>query len=295
VTERLTLGTSVALAFTRSPMVTAQIAWDLARGTEGRFVLGLGTQVRAHIERRFGMPFSRPAHRLREYVLALRAIFAAFQGTAPLKFEGEFHSLTLLSDFFSPGPSPFVVPIHVGGANTGTATVAGEVCDGFHMHPLHSRRYLEKVILPAIGDGLRCSGRERASFTLCVPAFVVVGDTDEEQETMRAQVRRQIAFYGSTPAYRPVFEHHGWADVSAELKTFQQRGDIAGMIGCISEDILDAFATTASWDGLPKQLIDRYDGIADRLMPYSLGDGWSTNPEVGERWQAVATRLRGAA
>lgn len=295
VTDQVTLGTSVALAFTRSPMVTAQVAWDLTRATRGRFVLGLGTQVRAHIERRFSMPFDRPAARLREYVLALRAIFAAFQGIAPLRFSGEFYSLSLLSDFFSPGPSDFALPIHVGGANIRTAMVAGEVCDGFHMHPLHSRRYLQEVILPAVETGLQLSGRARETFTLCVPAFVIAGDTEEEQELMRQPVRRQIAFYGSTPAYRAVFEHHGWDSVAENLKTRQQQGDLVGMVDCITDEVLDGFATTATWDDLPKRLLERYEGLADRISPYFLGNHWYTSPTLGERWQDVAAGLQGAA
>jgi probable F420-dependent oxidoreductase len=170
-TSSITIGTDIAVAFPRSPMVTAQVSWDLAALSRGRFILGLGTQVKAHMEKRFSVPFSRPAARLREYVLALRAIFDAFQGTAPLRFAGEFYSFSLLTEFFSPGPiDQPEVPIYVAAVNVGLAAVAGEVCDGVHAHPFHSVRYLTDVVRPAIAAGAARAGRDPASVALAVPS-----------------------------------------------------------------------------------------------------------------------------
>ncbi len=218
-TQNLALGTDVAVAFPRSPMVTAQVAWDLADASGGRFVLGLGSQVKAHVERRFSTPFSHPGPRLREYVSALHAIWDAFQGKAPLNFQGDFYSFSLLTDFFSPGDIEHPdIPIYVAGVNTGMARVAGEVCDGFHVHPLHSPRYLVEVVRPAIAEGAASARRCPDDVVLAVPVFVAVGDRDEDLERTRRALREQIAFYGSTPSYRAVFELHGWADAAAELE-----------------------------------------------------------------------------
>ncbi|HVM39598.1 MAG TPA: TIGR03617 family F420-dependent LLM class oxidoreductase, partial [Acidimicrobiia bacterium] len=207
-TTHLDIGTAIAVAFPRSPMVTAQTAWELAEATGGRFILGLGTQVKAHNERRFSVrPFDRPGPRLREYVLALRAIWKAFQGEAPLAFEGEFYRFDLLTPFFAP---PAIeqpdIPVYVAGVNPWMARMAGEVCDGFHVHPFHSERYLREVIRPNIEAGAREAGRDPSAVKLACPVFAIVGDTDEEREALRQLTRTQISFYGSTRTYRPVFE-----------------------------------------------------------------------------------------
>jgi probable F420-dependent oxidoreductase len=294
-TSRLTVGTNVAVAFARSPMVTAQAAWDLATSTGGRFVLGLGSQVKAHVVRRFSAEFSRPAARLREYVLALRAVFAAFAGEAPLRFEGDFYRLTLLTPFFAPEAShPPAIPIYVAGVNRRMAAVAGEVADGLCVHPLHSPRYLAEVVSPALADGVAAAGRPAGAVTLVVPVFVLTGDTEAEVESGRDAVRSQLAFYGSTPAYRPVFELHGWEEAARDLSALQRRGQPAEMAGVITDEMLDQFAVAATWDRLGAALVGRYRGLADRVVPYGTAGDWHDQPGRAERWAAVAADLRAA-
>jgi probable F420-dependent oxidoreductase len=290
--DRLVIGTDVAVAFPRSPMVTAQEAWDLAEASGGRFILGLGSQVKAHIERRFSTPFSEPASRLREYVLALRAIWAAFQGEAPLKFAGRYYSFSLLTDFFSGGPIDHPhIPVYIAGVNRGMARVAGEVCEGFHVHPLHSPRYLAEIVRPAISEGAAAARRSVDDVALAVPVFIAVGD-DESRERHRSAIRRQIGFYGSTPSYRAVFELHGWNDLPDRLNQLQRQRDTAGALAAVTDDVLDAFSITASWDELPKALVDRYAGLAARVFPYGL-TAWS-EPATRERWAGVAAAVKSA-
>ena len=288
-TRRLTVGTNIAVAFPRSPMVTAQVAWDLAQGSDGRFILGLGSQVKAHIVRRFSVPFARPAARLGEYVLALRAIFRAFQGEEPLRFDGEFYQFSLLTDFFNAGPIDHPdIPVYLAGVNTAMATVAGRVADGVNVHPLHSIRYLREVVRPAVASGAAAAGRRAGDVALAVPVFMIVGEDERELAVQRESVRRQVAFYGSTPAYRPVFEFHGWDGVSEELGELQRRGDHAAMSATITDEMLGEVSVTAGWDDLAAVLLDRYRGVADRLMPYGTAGDWERRPELAERWRAVA-------
>jgi probable F420-dependent oxidoreductase len=291
-TSSIMIGTDIAVAFPRSPMVTAQAAWDLAQLSGGRFVLGLGTQVKAHVERRFSVPFSRPAARLRDYVLALRAIFAAFQGTAPLRYESEFYSFSLLTEFFSGGPIEHPdIPIYVAGVSTAMATLAGEACDGFCAHPLHSVRYLTDVVAPAISTGAARAGRDTASVTMAVPVFVIVGDTEGERERRRRAVRRQIAFYGSTRTYQRVLDIHGWGDLSGELHSAMAKGDLDGMEAMITDEMLDVYAVTATWDDLGPSLIERYRGVASRILPYDTARDLAS-PDTAARWSAVAAQVR---
>src|SRR3954447_6309739 len=274
-TRELIVGTGIAVAFPRSPMVMAQETWDLAAAAPGRFILGLGTQVKAHIERRFSMPFDRPVARLREYVLALRAIWRAFQGDVPLSFEGDFYRFTLLTDFFSPGPiADPTVPIYVAGVNQGLARMAGEVCDGFHIHPFHSRLYLEQRIIPWIAEGAAAADRQLSDITLACPVFMITGDSDREVEAQRQATRRQLAFYGSTKTYEPVFALHGWDDAGARLRRLQAQGDTSGMEAVVTDEMLNSYAVTASWDDLPSALLQRYGGLVDRIFPYSGLAGW---------------------
>lgn len=292
VTDSVTIGTAIAVAFPRSPMVTAQTAWELARASRGRFSLGLGTQVKAHIERRFAMPYEHPGPMIRDYVLAMRAIFRAFQGEEPLRYEGDFYRFSLLTDFFSPGPSDFPdVPISVAGVNLGMARLAGEVFDGFHVHPFHSRRYLDECLLPAIAEGAARAGRTAADVEVICPVFTIVGDTEAERAPMRESVRQQLSFYGSTRTYRPVFELHGWADTSEALHRLMAAGDTDAMAASITDDMLDEYAVTATWDDLPHRLIARYGGAADRLFTYQPAAEWLRSPELADRWQQVAARV----
>jgi probable F420-dependent oxidoreductase len=257
-TSRVTLGTAIATAFTRSPMVTAMIGWDLQRASAGRFVLGLGTQVRAHNVRRFSVPWSAPAPRLREVVEALRHIWGAFQGEHRLRFRGEHYRHDLLNPFFDPGPIEHMPPpIYLAAVTPTMYRLAGEIADGVHVHPFHTARYLREVALPELG------GR-RAELTLVSSVFCVVGDDADT-------VREQIAFYGTTPTYRPVFEAHGWGELQERLNTLLAAGDTAGMVAAIDDEVLDAFAVRSdSWADAARAVRKRYDGLLDRVGIYGL-------------------------
>jgi probable F420-dependent oxidoreductase len=294
-TESITIGTAVALAFPRSPMVAAQAAWDLAAASDGRFVLGLGTQVKSHMERRFSVPFSHPGPRLREYVLALRHIFAAFQDESRLDFTGEYYAFSLLPPFFSPGPIQHPdIPIYVAGFNARMARVAGEVADGLHVHPLHSARYLHEVIAPEVAAGAASAVRSTSEVALVVPVFLVVGDLEEDIEQQREAMRSRIAFYGSTRTYRAVFALHGWDDVPDRLHALQARGEGDAMAAVINDEMLDTFSVTARWDELAAALRARYGGLAARVMPYSMPIDWH-DVETVDRWRNVAVELRAPA
>src|SRR6202044_2487705 len=224
--DRIQAGSGIAVAFPRSPMVTAQLAWDLAEASGGRFVLGLGSQGKAHIERRFSTAFDRPVPRLREYVRAVRAIFAAFQNGTGLRFAGDFYDFSLLTDFFNPGPIGHPdVPVWVAAVGPAMLRMAGECCDGVFLHPLHSAEYLRATALPAVGAGAGAAGGEREAVPVCCPVFVAVGETQAEIDRQRAGIARQIAFYGSTRTYRPVFDAHGWGNVCDRLHELLARGD----------------------------------------------------------------------
>lgn len=288
--DRLVLGTDVALAFPRSPMVTAQAAWDLAALSGGRFILGLGTQVKAHLERRFSVPGDRPAARVREYILALRAIFDAFAKRAPLRFEGEFYRFSLLTDFFDPGPLEVAdPPIYLAGVNDRLLRICGEVADGFCAHPVNSPKYLSEVVRPSIEEGAKQVGRDPAAVTIVCPVFTIVGDPGPDLDRQREAVRLQIAFYGTTPSYSRLFEVHGRDDMTARLGAALRTGDQAKLAAEVDDEILDAFSVTASWDGLADALISRFDGLADRVFPYAA-PGLS-DPAVVERWSAVTAAV----
>ena len=289
----LGVGTAIAVAFPRSPMVTAQLAWDLADQSQGRFHLGLGTQVKAHITRRFSTEFSRPVARIREYIEALRAIFRAFQGEEKLAFEGDFYSFSLLTEFFSAGPIEYPdVPIEVAGVNTGLARMAGEVCDGFHVHPFHSREYLAEVVRPAVEEGTRKAGRSIADVSFICPVFIAVGDTEEERAAERKAARRQLAFYASTPTYEPVLAHHGYAEVAAELRRLMRSGDTKAMGDVFTDDMLDHYVVTSTWAELPTKLLARYRGLADRLFTYLPIGSWIESPALAEKWADVTRAVQ---
>jgi probable F420-dependent oxidoreductase len=288
----LGVGTSIAVAFPRSPMVTAQIAWDLAEASQGNFRLGLGTQVKAHIVRRFSTEFSSPVRRLREYVQALRAIFRAFQCTEPLSFAGDFYSFSLLTDFFSAGPIAHPdVPIQIAGVNRGLARLAGEVCDGFHVHPFHSIEYLRDLVRPAVAEGAEAAGRSIDDVEFVVPVFIAVGDSESELAPQRAAARRQLAFYASTPTYQPVLAHHGFADVAPELQKLVRTGDTSTMAEVMTDDLIAPFTVTSTWEGLPAALVDRYAGVADRVISYLDVGSWRASTQHARRWAEVVDAL----
>ena len=268
-TSELRVGTGVAVAFARSPFVLAQAAWELARASEGRFVLGLGTQVKAHLERRFDVPAERPLSRMRDYVGALRAIWDSFQTGAPLRHEGPYYRHTLLTDHFNPGPIAHPdIPVFLAGVNPGMASLVGEVAQGLFAHPLHSRRYLADVVSPALEAGLAQAGRPRRDVEVLVPVWVVTGRDDAETATSREAIRAQIALYGATRTYRRVFEVHGWDDVPSRLHALLADGDRGGMLRVVTDEMIETFAVCAEPDAVPRAVTERLSGVADRVLLY---------------------------
>src|SRR5918992_4925404 len=268
-TRTLDLGTSIAIAFSRSPMTTAQISWDLQDLSGGRFILGLGTQVKAHIERRFSMPWGRPAVRLKDYILALRAIWQSFQTEDSLDYEGEFYQHTLMSPFFNPGPIEHPeIPIYIAGVNTRLARLAGELCDGFHVHPFHSPEYLRRTVKPAISEGASQAGRAPDRVELATSVFVVAAEKEQEASKQRESVRSQLSFYASTPTYSTVLETHGWQEVGERLKVLAREKRWPEMPELINDEMLHAFAVEAAPDEVGPALEERYEGLIDRVALY---------------------------
>jgi probable F420-dependent oxidoreductase len=263
-TREVQFGTAVAIGFARSPATMAYTAWDLSQASRGRFILGLGTQVKAHIERRFGMAWpDSVVAKLREQIGAIRAFWRAWQNGERLNYRGEYYKLSLMTPFFNPGPIETPnIPIYIAGVNTGLARLAGEVADGFHVHPLNSPHYLGEVLIPAIESGAAQRGRSRADIALSVSAFVV---TSPEE---RAFTQQQIAFYASTPSYRRVFASHGWEEIAEALSGHASRGKWEQMPELISEEILRTFAVVADPGEVSVALRERYEGLADRLNLY---------------------------
>lgn len=273
VTTRIRLGTSIAVAFPRSPMVLAYTAWDLQKASRGRFILGLGSQVKAHNERRFSVKYESPGPRLREVVLALRAIWAAWQDRTPLDFRGSFYRFDLMTPFFDPGPIEHPrIPIFVAGVNQYMCRMAGEVADGLHVHPFHTPKYLRKYVHPAVEKGLQSSGRARADFSMVSATFAIVGDTEAERSRAAEAVRRQIAFYASTRTYEPVLATHGWERVLPELHRKSLAKDWDGMSSLITDEMLATFAVSGTLEQIAAQLRDRYAGrLLDRTALYEVG------------------------
>jgi len=264
-TRKMSIGTAIAVSFARSPADLAYTAWDLSAQSGGRFILGLGTQVRGHIEKRFGMPWPEsPVGKLREQIQVIRAFWDCWQNDTKLRFDGEYYRIRLMSPFFNPGPIQHPdIPIYIAGVNTGLARLAGEACDGFHAHPFNSPRYLREVILPAIQEGLGKAGRSREDISISVTAFVAT--TPEEENFARAQ----ISFYASTPSYRPVFALHGWEDVAEKLSGHAAKGEWSEMFSLITDEILETFCLVTDQESLPAKMKERYQGIADRLTLYT--------------------------
>jgi probable F420-dependent oxidoreductase len=291
----LELATGVAVAFPRSPMVTASLAWELAEYTGGHFRLGLGTQVRAHIERRYGAEFSPPGPRMREYVLAIRAIFRAFRGEEKLAFEGDHWSLSLLPREWSPGPIEVAdPPIDVAAVNPWMLRMVGEVADGVHVHPLNTPTYLRQTVLPSLAEGAATAGRDVADLEVIVPCFTIAGDDEETRSFWREWSRMQVAFYGSTPNYGFIFDQVGRPGTTAMLRDRQKAGDVAGMAAVIDDELLSHFVVEGTWAELPGRIVERYDGIADRVVLYFAGGSWMRDPDSLAPFGEVARAVRDA-
>lgn len=262
-TTRIELGTAIAVAFARSPTLLAHTAWDLASASQGRFILGLGTQVKAHIERRFGMTWESPAPKLREMILAMRAIWDCWQNDTKLNFRGEFYKLTLMSPFFNPGPIAHPhIPIYIAGVNEHLCRVAGELCQGFHVHPFHTPKYLRELVVPNIERGARSANRTRADVQLSSSIFLATDDAEREA------VRAQISFYASTPTYRSVLDTHGWGEVGEKLGTLAARGKWDEMPALVSDDLLNEVAIIAPRNEIAARVKERYTGLLDRIAFY---------------------------
>jgi probable F420-dependent oxidoreductase len=283
-TQKLEFGTSIAVSFARSPTTLAYTAWDLSQASNGRFILGLGTQIKAHIVRRFGMTWpDSVVGKLREQIVAIRALWQSWQTGERLNFRGEYYKLTLMAPFFNPGPIPHPdIPIYIAGVNTGLARLAGEVANGFLVHPFHSIEYLQQVLKPAIAAGADKTRREDSGIKLSATVFVI---TEPEDEIF---VRSQLSFYASTPSYRSVMALHGWEDTAERLSKFAAQGKWDEMPSLITDDMLATFAVKSDCDHLPQLLATRYEGLVDRISlyrPYLPG-------ERDEFWQLLVDGFR---
>jgi len=284
-TDTIQLGTGIAVAFARSPMTTAMTANDLQLASKGRFLLGLGSQIKPHIEKRFSMPWSHPAPRMREFVLAMRAIWDNWNNGT--KFQGDVYRHTLMTPFFNPGPNPYGPPkVFLAAVGEKMTEVCGEVCDGMLVHGFTTERYIREVTLPALERGMKAGGRSSTDFELSIPAFVVTGSNEEELAKADTAVRAQIAFYGSTPAYKGVLELHGWDDLHPKLNAMSKQGQWKEMGEAIPDDVLDAFAVVATPDSVAAGLRGRYGDVLDRLSFYA--------PYAGDRdvWAQVVADLK---
>jgi probable F420-dependent oxidoreductase len=269
-TERVDLGTAITVAFARNPMTLAQTAWDLQAASGGRFVLGLGSQIKPHITRRFSMPWSHPAARMREVILAIRAIWACWNDGTKLDFRGEFYTHTLMTPFFNPGPNPHGdARIFLAGVGERMTEVAGEVADGFICHGFTTRRYLEEITLPSLEKGRAKAGKTMEGFEMTGPMFVVTGRDEDGIAKAASGVRGQIAFYGSTPAYRRVLELHGWGDLQDELNRLSKEGRWGEMGTLIDDEVLHEFAVVAPLDQVAGALVRRWGGVLDRISFYT--------------------------
>jgi probable F420-dependent oxidoreductase len=266
-TTTIELGTSIAVAFARTPMTVANIGWDVQAYSNGRFILGLGSQIKSHIEKRFSMPWSRPVQRMREFVLALREIWSCWQDGTTLRFEGDFYTHKLMTPMFTPESQPYGFPkVFVAAVGEAMTEMCGEVADGMLAHAFTTKRYFQEVTTPALLRGMDRSGRKRSEFQLSAPIFVVTGEDENQLATGAAGTRKQIAFYGSTPAYRKVLELHGWGDLHTELHRLSLQGEWDAMGCLIDDEILDAFAVVAPLDEVASKIRDRCDGVIDRVL-----------------------------
>jgi probable F420-dependent oxidoreductase len=289
-TETLELGTSIAVAFARNPMNLANIGWDLQAFSKGRFILGLGSQIKPHITKRFSMEWSHPAPRMREMIMAIRAIWDTWENGTPLAFRGDFYTHTLMTPFFTPDRAElagFGVPkIFLAGVGELMTEVAGEVCDGFICHGFTTERYLREVTLPALERGRAKAGKTMEGFEIIGPSFIVTGSDEQQMEAAAKGTRQQIAFYGSTPAYRGVLDLHGWGDLQDELNVLSKRGEWEAMGDLITPEVLEAFAVVGAPETVAPELHKRYGDVIQRISFYTP---YKSDPE---RWARVISDLQ---
>ena len=290
-TKKIELGTSIAVAFARNPMILANIGWDLQSYSKGRFILGLGSQIKPHITKRFSMEWSHPAARMREMILAIRAIWETWENGTPLNFRGDFYTHTLMTPFFTPDRADlagFGTPkIFLAGVGELMTEVAGEVCDGFICHGFTTEKYLREVTLPALQRGRAKAGKSMDGFEIVGPSFIVTGNTEPEMQQAAAGTRQQIAFYGSTPAYKGVLDIHGWGGLQEELNSLSKQGKWVEMGNLINDEILNTFAVVGSPEQVAPELKRRYDDVIQRISFYAP---YKSDPE---RWRRVISDLQG--
>ena len=274
--------TGIAVAFPRSPMISAQIAWELASNTKGKFRLGLGSQVKPHIERRYGVTFEQPAKRMRDYMLAVKASIQAFRGNERLDHNGPFYKLNLLTPQWSPSRHDYEnIKIDMSAVNPLMLKVTGEVADGLHVHPMHSMPYIKNRVLPALKEGAQSAGRNLSDIDLIIPVLAVPGDSPEEQADMAKEAKTAIGFYGSTPVYAFQFDDLGYEGVRLKLAETLRSGGREALAAEVSDELLDQFGLVARWDDMADKLIDRYNGIASRVVA-GLGQKiiWAVNSKL---------------
>ena len=285
-TRKLALGTSIALAFTRSPTTLAYTAWDLQDVLKGRFILGLGSQVKGHIERRFGMRWEPPAPKMKDVVLALRAVWGSWQTGTRLDYNGRFFHLDLMTPFFTPPPIEHpTIPVYIAAVNQGMCRVGGMVAEGIHVHPFHTAKYLREVVRPAIAEGASKASRKMEDIQVAASVFAAVGGSKREVEAVKEAMRQQIAFYGSTHSYKKVLELHGWGDVGERLHSQSLKGEWAAMGREVTDDMLDEFVVQGNWSEIGNIVMKKYTGLVDRIRMYLPFDG-------DEKWRTLVGGFR---
>lgn len=288
----LTFSTGIAVAFPVSPMIAASLAWELAGNTGGRFRLGLGSQVKAHVERRYGMAYEPPGPRMRDYLQAVKATLSAFRREGRLDHDGPYYKLSLLPEtWMPPAHEHGDIKVDVSAVGPWMTRMAGAVADGVHVHPFHSEHYLRERLIPAVREGAASAGRDPSEVDLLIPVFIVPGDTPEEREELIQRARTQIGFYGSTKNYAFQFDDLGFDGTSARLNERLKAGDFAGLAATITDEMLEHFAVIGRWDEIPDRIIDRYGGVAERVISYLTHDDITRRPDNLEKWAGIAAAI----
>lgn len=292
-TQKIELGTAITVALARSPTVIAYTSWDLAQLSKGRFILGLGTQVRGHIQRRFGMEWNSPIEKLQEMIHAIRSIWNSWQNQTPLNFKGKYFNLNLMTPFFNPGSieNPNI-PIYIAGVNQKLCRTAGMLCDGFHIHPLHTQNYIQDFIIPNIKLGAEESNRSVNDVTLSGSAFVITGPDEKSINKQKEFVRSQIAFYASTPSYAKVFELHGWSSVSTELNKLVLLGNFKEMTSLITDEMLETIAIIGEPHEIAHLAMKKYSGLLNRINFYIPFELTASNPLMLAWWKQTINSIQ---
>ena len=293
--KKLEFSTGIAVAFPRSPMMSAQVAWELAANTKGRFRLGLGSQVKAHVTRRYASVFDRPAPQMKDYLQAVRACLKAFRREGPLQHEGPYYNLSLLPEQWTPARHDYeAVKLDISAVGPYMTKVAGELADGVHVHPMHSMPYIQNRLLPNLAKGAARVGRDPAEIDLIIPVFAIAGDSAEERDWGVLRAKTQIGFYGATPNYAFQFDDLGYEGMRDKLRVHLKSGDNDALVGLISDEILDHFGLVARWDDMADKLIARYQGTAARLVMYLAEESLRQNSDNLGKWSEIARAVRAA-